>query len=571
MERKWWGKFTFLFLCVAIACAYVYPTFKDLDLKKTNFPIKQKITLGLDLQGGLYMVLGIDFKKLYREYLQRQMVSFDSQLKKANIAVKSSKLVAEGFPDEDPRIEFTLDAAQRDGIYQIFKDQFWFLRLTRDETGVLEFGLAHDQRVQIREKTIDQSIEVIRNRIDQFGVSEPSIVSQGTDRIVVELPGVREIERAKELIGRTAKLEFMIVDRKSMPLPELATLISSVEKEKNIVFEEGGSFSKYVDAINVAVKGKIPEGTIVAFERNEGETGKTIDRTPYLLKYPAPVTGEDLVDARVQFSADTNAPEVGFQMSPTGAVKFGKLTGANVGEGLAIVLDSIVYSAPNIQSQISERGVITLGTKGKDLYKEAQDLAIVLRAGALPAKLDFLEQRVVGSQLGADSIKKGTVAGLIGTLLVFLLIIFYYKVSGLIAALSLVLNVIFVIAILVGLEATLTLPGIAGIALTVGIAVDSNVVIYERIREELRSGKSLMGAMDSGFQKAFRTILDANITNAGAAIVLLNYGTGPIKGFAVTLLIGIITTLFSAVFITRLFFDLYLDRQLAKKADSFSI
>jgi protein-export membrane protein SecD len=233
-----------------------------------------------------------------------------------------------------------------------------------------------------------------------------------------------------------------------------------------------------------------------------------------------------------------------------------------VGERLAIVLDSIVHSAPVIQTRIGGgRGQITLGSGGgEQVLKEAKDLAIVLRAGALPAQLDFLEQRVIGPSLGQDSIRQGALAAVIGSVLVFLFILWYYKVSGAIAVFSLVLNVLFVLACLVGLEATLTLPGIAGIALTVGIAVDSNVVIYERIREELRAGKNLFGAVEHGFGKAFRTILDANVTNAAAAIVLMMYGTGPIKGFAVTLLIGILTTLFTAVFVCRVLFDAYLHR-----------
>jgi preprotein translocase subunit SecD len=249
------------------------------------------------------------------------------------------------------------------------------------------------------------------------------------------------------------------------------------------------------------------------------------------------------------------------------------VTGDHIQDRLAIVLDGIVHSAPVIQSRIGGgHGQITLGQgDGDQLMKEAKDLAIVLRAGALPAQLDFLEQRVIGPSLGQDSIRKGAVASLVGSLAVFIFVLLYYRVSGAIAVASLVLNVLFVLASLVGLEATLTLPGIAGIALTVGIAVDSNVVIYERIREELRLGKRPRGAVEAGFQKAFRTILDANVTNAAAAFVLLVYGTGPIKGFAVTMLIGIATTLFTAVFVCKVIFDWYLKVTEDKGAAALSI
>jgi preprotein translocase subunit SecD len=464
----------------------------------------------------------------------------------------------EGQPEDDPKIVVEFSPDKKAEIQKIVKDQFSYLRLTQDEPTKLAFGLSNDHRTQIREHTVEQSIETIRNRIDQFGVSEPSIVSQGTSRIVVELPGVSDIERAKGLIGRTAKLEFKIVGDKEMPMDQVAELVDKIEKEQNITYKEGEDFSKFVEAINKAAVGKIKEGFEIGFERVEGINKKVLSRIPYLLTKTSEVTGDYLMDARVQFNPENNAPEVAFQFNPTGASKFGQLTEKNIRNRLAIVLDGIVYSAPVINSKISENGVITLGRSSGDVaVKEAKDLAVVLRAGALPAKLDFQEQRVVGAQLGDDSIKAGTKAGVMGVLLVFIFILFYYRVSGLIAVISLLINVLMVIASLVALEATLTLPGIAGIALTVGIAVDSNVVIFERIREELLSGKSVLSAVEAGFQKAFRTIMDANVTNAAAAIVLLNYGTGPIKGFAVTMLIGIIMTMFSAVYVCRVLFDYY--------------
>jgi len=576
MGRAWWGKFLLLSFFVVLSGVYVYPTIANLDLTKTKFPFKQKISLGLDLQGGLYLVLGVDFNKVYKDVAERQASSLEGRLKEKGLAAQTVKTAREGFPIDDPRILVAIDPAKRDATYDLIKKEFWSLRLAGEKPGQLELGLATEFRGEVRERTIGQSIEVIRNRIDEFGVSEPVIASQGTDRIVVELPGVKEVDRAKDLIGRTAKLEFKIVDDSAMPPAQLAALIANIEKENNFSYREGDKFSAYVQKINQLAKGKIPEGDEIAFERPRGvnpEGGESLGRIPYLLKSKVEVTGDDLQDASVQIDQENRRPNVSFSLNPRGATLFDRVTGESIGKRLAIVLDNIVHSAPVIQSRIGGgHGQITLGQgNGDELMKEAKDLAIVLRAGALPAQLDFLEQRVVGPSLGQDSIKKGAMASLIGSLAVFIFVAIYYKVSGMIAVFSLMLNVLFVLATLVGIEATLTLPGIAGIALTVGIAVDSNVVIYERIREELRAGKRLHGAVESGFQKAFHTILDANVTNAAAAVVLLLYGTGPIKGFAVTLLIGIVTTLFTAVFVCKLVFDVYLRSLEKRNAQTLSI
>ncbi len=566
MSRSWWGKLWILVFMTVLAAAYVYPTVSQLDPEKSKFPVKQKMNLGLDLQGGLYMVLGVDFDKVYRDVIDRQATSLQERLREKEIPIVSIKTVREGLPTDDPHVVVDASADKHDALLDLAKKEFWSLRLVGDAGGKLEFGLSREYRQEIREKTLGQSIEVIRNRIDEFGVAEPSIASQGADRIVVELPGVKEVERAKELIGRTARLEFRIVNDKAMSPAQVASLVQDISKEKGISFKGGADqkFSDYVRQINEAVKGKLPEGSEIAFERTKAINGEFLPEgnVPYLLFSKVDVTGDDLQDAQVQINPEDQRPNVGFSLNPRGAATFEKLTGEHVGERLAIVLDNIVHSAPVIQTKIGGgRGQITLGAGGGDeVLKEAKDLAIVLRAGALPAQLNFLEQRIIGPSLGQDSIKSGAMAAIFGSLAVFLFIVFYYRFSGVIAVVSLALNVLFVMAILVGLDATLTLPGIAGIALTVGIAVDSNVVIYERIREELRHGKNIFGAVEQGFAKALRTILDANVTNAGAAIILMMYGTGPIKGFAVSLLIGIVTTLFTAVFVCRLFFDAYLKR-----------
>ncbi len=576
MSRNWWGKALLLLFFVILSGIYVYPTIGNLDLEKTKFPFKKKINLGLDLQGGLYMVLGVDFNKVYKDIIERQFASLKDNLKDKGITVKDVKTVREGVPVDDPRIMIEYDAAKRDDLYKVLKKDYWTLRFVDEKPGHFELGLSREYRGEVRDRTINQSIEVIRNRIDEFGVSEPVIASQGVDRVVVELPGVKEVDRAKNLIGQTAKLEFKIVDDKGMTPSQLASMIEEIEKQNSISYKEGQRFSDYVQKINELAKSKIPAGDEIAFERVRPLPGMpelSTHRIPFLLKSKTEVTGDELQDANVGFDQESSRPNVSFTLNPRGATLFDKLTGEHVHDRLAIVLDNIVHSAPVINGRIpGGRGMITLGQgDGEKLMKEAKDLAIVLRAGALPAQLNFLEQRVVGPSLGQDSIKKGALASLVGSLAVFLFVAFYYRVSGVIAVFSLVLNVLFVLASLVGLEATLTLPGIAGIALTVGIAVDSNVVIYERIREELRLGKRIHGAIEAGFQKAFRTIMDANVTNAAAAIVLLLYGTGPIKGFAVTLLIGIVTTLFTAVFVCKLIFDGYLKVLEDKRSEALSI
>ncbi len=575
MSRSWWGRFCLLLFFIVLSVVYVFPTVSNLDLEKTKFPFKQKINLGLDLQGGLYMVLGVDFNRVFKDTVERKSSQLVARSGEKGIVLTNTKVITEGLPGDDPQISVDFDSAKRTALYDLVKKEFPDLRLVGEKAGQLELGLSHDFRTQVREKTLSQSIEVIRNRIDEFGVSEPSITSQGTDRVVVELPGVKELDRAKNLIGQTAKLEFKIVDAKGMSRTDLAKLIADIEKKNNFSFKEGGRFSDYVRKINDLAKGQIPAGDEISFERHKiAGTETESARTPYLLVSKAEVTGEDLQDAYAARDGETGSrPVTNFQLTPRGAVAFERLTGDHLHEPLAIVLDNVVQSAPIIQSKIpGGRGVITMNRENfESMEREARDLAVILRAGALPAQLDFLEQRVVGPSLGQDSIHKGALASLIGSVVVFVFVGIYYQMSGLIAVFSLILNVLFVLACLVGLDATLTLPGIAGIALTVGIAVDSNVVIYERIREEIRHGKRFAVAVDAGFQKAFRTILDANVTNAFAAIVLMTFGTGPIKGFAVTLMIGIVTTLFTAVFVCRLVFDLYLHLLENRKAKSISI
>ena len=577
MTRAWWSKLAFLSTLVVFSGLYVVPsllsTAGSVGLPSW-YPFHQRMNLGLDLQGGLYLVLGVDLQKVYAELLDRQVDSLRDRIDATDSGIKAQLLArpTNAPLSDDPQFQVQFEEAYKEKLRALLKKSFRTLRLVAESSKEITLGLTAETRQDVREKTLNQSIEVIRNRIDEFGVSEPSIASQGSDRVVVELPGIKEVDRAKELIGRTAKLEFKIVDNKSLDHRALLQLVTDTQKKGNLQIREGQKFSDYVRELNQLAQPQLPQGTEIAFGRYQIDQNDS-NRVPYLIFSRAEVTGEDLQDASVQFNPENQQPTVSFSLNPRGASLFEKLTGEHIGQPLAIVLDNIVHSAPVIQGKIGGgHGQITLGQGlSDDLMKEAKDLAIVLRAGALPAQLNLLEQRVVGPSLGQDSIRKGAMASLVGSLIVFVFVAIYYRLSGMIAVFSLILNVLFVLAILVALEATLTLPGIAGIALTVGIAVDSNVVIYERIREELRHKRRAAVAVRLGFQKAFKTILDANVTNALAALVLLYYGTGAIKGFAVTLLIGIITTLFTAVFVCELIFELYLSYLEKNRARSLSI
>ncbi len=559
MTRGWWTKLVLLVAFIVTSVVYVVPTFFKLDLEKTKWPYKKVMNLGLDLQGGLYLVMGVDFNRVFREVLDRQGNSFKQSAQGKAIALSNVEVLSSGEYLEDPRLKFSFDAAKRDALYDLMKKEYYTLRLVSDQAGKWEVALSRDFKGEVRERTLTQSIEVVRNRIDEFGVAEPSISSQGSDRIVVELPGVKEIQRAKDLIGRTARLELKLVNDKAMSPAQVAELVEKAKTEKNLSYKEGQKFSDYARAINEAVKGKIPADNEIAFERMElKDAPEDVSRyMPYLLFTKADVTGDDLDDAQVQIDQENQRPNVSFSLNPRGADAFDKVTAVHIGDRFAIVLDNIVHSAPVIQSRISGgRAQITLGQgNGEALMKEARDLAIVLRAGALPAQLDFLEERVVGPSLGADSVASGAKAAIVGIVAVLLFVSIYYRGSGLLAAFSLLLNLMFSMAILVGIDATLTLPGIAGLALTIGMAVDSNVLIFERIRDELRDGKSIAGAVEAGFQKAFSAIFDANLTHGIIATILMIWGTGPVRGFAMTLLVGIFTTLFCAITVCKLFFD----------------
>lgn len=565
MNRSWWYRLSFLLFLFIISIMAVIPTFFGFNPETSNFPVKSKINLGLDLQGGLYMVLGIDFKKVYRDELVNNMKKINSFLADEGIQSSNGKLHLDNL--DDPHHDFTVDDISQVEMAKAKIKEFYgyVVRFTSEDGTKLEYALGREFIREIEENAIKKSIEVIRNRIDEFGVTEPEIVSLGDDRVVVQLPGVKDIERAKDLIGKTAKLSFKLVNEE-VTTAELTSYMEEAKKE-GLEYKRGERFSEYVLKFNQKLGDKIPAGYEVVFKKILNPVTTEVEQLiPYVVEQSASVTGEDLQDATVRIDQQNNQPYVGITFKPRGAKLFEKVTGDNIGKRLAIILDGNVYSDPVVQARIGGGNAqITLGAGNyNELLKEARDLSLVLRAGALPVELEFQEQRIVGPSLGADSIQKARTAGIIGAILVFLFIIFYYKVSGVLAIKTLVLNVLFVLACLVGLEATLTLPGIAGIALTVGMAIDANIIIFERIKEELRAGTPIREAVETGFSRAFWTILDANLTTSVAGLMLLNFGTGPIRGFAVTLIIGIVCTVYTAYFVGKLYFEFYMEKNRAK-------
>ncbi len=528
------------------------------------WPTKDKIRYGLDIQGGLYLVMGVDVPSVLRESTDRLAETLVSIAKEKNIDVMASRLKT---PSDSLEIQVKLTRPEEEqAVRDLLTKSYGPNLLTQGSGQEFTTRYSDPYLTDLKKRTIEQSIETIRNRIDEFGVSEPSIAAQGDNRILIQLPGIQDAAKAKDLINRTARLEFHLVDN-TQAAGSVATIVSEAEKSGGFQLR-GMKYSEYIKKLNEAVKGKIPEGTVILFEKNQSAINLEAGKVPYLLKSDVPIAGESLKDAYVGINHEDNSPYVSLSFNSSGAAKFAQLTGDNVGRNLAIVLDNVVYSAPNIRSKIAGGNAqITLG--GGRNYQaqmdEAKGISMALRAGALPAALEQLEERTVGPTMGLDSIAKGKKASAIGAILVILFMLFYYKGAGLLADIALLINVFLILSVLTALDATLTLPGIAGIALTIGMAVDANVIIFERIREELRHGASYRTAIELGYDRAFWAIFDANICSAITSLILMHYGTGPVRGFAVTLVTGIFTSMFTAVFVTRTLIDLLIDRIGLKK------
>lgn len=506
----------------AAALIYALPSLLSDEHSLQRYLPDNKIQLGLDLQGGVSLTLGVDMDRAFVNTLEQMGNSLRAQAEEEGIVIVRPQAVG-----TDKLQFYLLDGDREDHLRDLIERMF-YQELTIEETEEVAegrwqytLGTTSEFEEELQDKTIEQALTVIRNRVDEFGVAEPDIRRMEDNRVQVQLPGIEEGERAIELVQQTAHLQFKLVDEDT--------------------------------TVQEAQEGRVPPGSSV-YEMQRRQPDGSYETSPIVLEERTLMTGEHIADAGVAFDRH-NRPYVSLNFDRQGARIFERLTGEHINRRMAIVLDDVVYSAPTIQEEIrGGRASIT----GDFSSQEAHDLAIVLRAGSLPAPVDVLQERSVGASLGQQSIEQGVTALIVGGLLVLLLAIAYYGIGGLIADLMLGFNLLVIVSVLAGFGATLTLPGIAGIILLVGIAMDASILIFERIREEFRRGMTPIKAVNAGFSRSALTIMDANVTTILAALILYNFGTGPIQGFAITISIGILASMFTAIFVSRALFELWL-------------
>ncbi|MFZ2087669.1 MAG: protein translocase subunit SecD [Desulfobaccales bacterium] len=532
-------KFLLLFILTLLSILLVLPSWVQMPSWWETY-ISRGLNLGLDLKGGMHLVLEVDLEQAINNELERTARSLNGIADRQKISLKIGEVTKDTLPVT------LIKKGDQEAFAKLIKDYFPKLDLKGPQP--LNGGQAYTLNIRpkeieaFKEDTLRRSLEILRNRIDQFGVTEPVIVPQGADQIVVQLPGIQDPTRARALIRQTAQLEFKLVDDES-PV-NLGELIDSAEKE-------GRLKDRYDRAdVNQALAGKIPPDTEVYYETRKDPDTLRETKVPLLLKKKVLLTGDRVENANVR--PDAGEIAVVAQFNTEGAQEFDRITRDNVKKRLAIILDGVVRSAPVIQERI---GGGTARITGNFTPEEAADLATVLRVGALPASVKVVQDITVGPTLGQDSIRSGLLSGLIATLLVTGFMIFYYRLAGLVANYALIVNTIMLLGCLSLFGATLTLPGIAGIILSLGMAVDSNVLIYERMRDEFAAGRPLKSGIDGGYDKAFWTIIDSHVTTLITAMVLFIFGTGPIRGFAVTLSLGVVLNLFTAMFGTRVVYD----------------
>ena len=515
-----WKKVLIGFICL-MGIVYAAPNFfpEDTFSDMPNFAPGRTLNLGLDLQGGSHLLLQVETDAVLAERLEASEDAIRRALYGARVGYKDLTIKGD-------MVSFTLrDAEQADQAIQLIRESDRTLTVDQPTDTTITVALPTEQANEVRINAVEQSVEIIRRRIDELGTREPNIQRQGVDRIIVQVPGFDDPEALKEVIGTTAKMTFHLLDERSPPgtAPQVA-----------------------------------PPGTMILPSVDEVDSNG--NPVHYLVERRVRVGGERLVDAQPSFQ--DNFPVVSFRFDTLGGQQFGRTTQENSRRFLAIVLDGKVISAPRINEPIlGGSGIIT----GQFSVKEVNDLSLLLRAGALPAPISFLEERTVGPGLGQDSVDAGKIASIIGLVLVVAFMVVSYGRFGVMADIALMFNIGLIIAVLSGLQATLTLPGIAGIVLTIGMAVDANVLIFERIREEVENGRSPFNAVDAGYRRALTTIVDSNLTTLIAAVLLFAFGAGPIKGFAVTLSIGILTSMFTAIMVTRMLVVMWLRKARPEK------
>ena len=533
------------------------------------------LNLGLDLQGGIYLLMGVEVDKAVREKAVRRAEEISAELERKEIKGADVR----GDPDTGIVTVTVADVGKaKDLVAEEYTDMF----IRKVNAGSFDLGMKDDAVKQLKDSAVDQAVKAIRNRVDKWGVSEPTIAKRGDSSILVQLPGYSNPEKAKELIGKTAQLEFKIADDSDTSLTQLKDLPAGVTLDWDRFTGAGDATvqSPYLTSKDRALlesylKDKAPKDHSFAIGKIDVRPGQPATYRSWMLDKKAGLTGEYITDARVAFDqapGEGNRPYVQLTFNKTGADLFGALTKNNVKKRMAIVLDDTVDSAPIIQTEIPG-GICSIHLGGlkpvNEILDEAKDLALVLKSGALPAPVRILEERSVGASLGPELIRRGSMAALVGLLAVLVFMAFYYRFSGVVADVALVLNGLVVLAIMALLNSTLTLPGIAGFVLTLGMAVDANVLINERIREELKTGKQVAAAIRTGYDKVFWTIFDGHVTALVAGFVIRAYGSGPVRGFATTLIIGLLASMFTSIVVTRAIVEWFVGHGRLHKAVSF--
>ncbi len=545
---------------------------------------RRHLNLGLDLQGGIHLAMGVDVDRAVKAKVARRADEIADFLREKGVPVEASAPTADGT-------RIAVKTSDPKKAESVVLDQYGseLTSPSGGQQGTVLFAFRGKAVQEFAAKAVDQAEKTIRNRVDKWGVTEPDIKRKGNNQIQIQLPGFKDPEKAKELLGRTAQLEFKIADDESTVLDAVRGELPACPADNGLIrapLPESGCWS--LEGV------ELPGGTsrqatfVAASTRNaldavvekyatpklqagqeigvgEGTAGAGVVKErfyrTYLLHAKTELTGDYISDARASMDNSQGAgrPVVVFTMTPEGGRLMEKLTTNNLGRRMATVLDAKVETAPYIQGKIATNGQITLGSNRpyQQMFEEANEIALVLKAGALPAPVTIYEERTVGATLGPELIKKGTTAALVGLLLVVLFMVLYYRATGFIADLALALNALLVLAIMAILGSTLTLPGIAGFVLTLGMAVDANVLINERIREELRGGRTVRQAVEQGYDRVFWTIVDSHVTTLVAALVLMQYGSGPVRGFAVTLAIGLVASMFTSIVVTRAFMEFF--------------